>query len=114
MNERIQVLAEQANKYSLSNVNQDSEFFHTIAMAKFAELIVRECADFVSNDRQNDEYGIFVANRIKEHFGVKESLPRLKTMLAINLPTRTPSVLTNTSEGIETSRNSLRTGKELK
>jgi hypothetical protein len=41
-------------------------------LEKFAELIVRECADFVSNDRGNDEYGVFVANRIKEHFGVQE------------------------------------------
>ena len=39
---------------------------------KFAELIVRECAEFVSSDRQNDEYGVFVSNRIKKHFGVEE------------------------------------------
>lgn len=112
MNERIKKLAEQAGAGRRAGIS--GLVFRNNELEKFAELIVRECADFVSNDRQNDEYGIFVANRIKEHFGVKESLPRLKTMLAINLPTRTPSVLTNTSEGIETSRNSLRTGKELK
>jgi len=40
--------------------------------AVFAELIVRECGEFVSNDRQNDDYGVFLSNRIKQHFGVEE------------------------------------------
>lgn len=49
----------------------DYEEIHKI-LAYHAELIVRECAEFVSNDRQNDDYGQFVANRIKKHFGVEE------------------------------------------
>ena len=69
MNERIKQLAEQATTieehgWGVSYQNFDKE--------KFAELIVKECADFVSNDRQNDEYGVFIANRIKQHFGVAE------------------------------------------
>jgi hypothetical protein len=69
MNERIETLAKAAgydmiNKAAMRALGFDKE--------KFAELIVRECAEFVSNDRQNDEYGVFVSNRIKEHFGVEE------------------------------------------
>ena len=82
MNERIKVLAEQANKYSLSNVNRDSEFFHTIAMAKFAELIVTECIDSIRQEPtrieqisgQSFKYiklGDTIAT-IQEHFGVEE------------------------------------------
>lgn len=71
MNEQIKELSEQAEKYANDNFKGQpiwSEAFES----KFAELIVRECAEFVSNDRMNDEYGQFVANRIKEHFGVEE------------------------------------------
>ena len=73
MNERINQLAEQATTivdtvnsqgYSSSYANFDRE--------KFAELIIKECANFVSNDRHNDDYGVFVANRIKQHFGFEK------------------------------------------
>ena len=73
MNERILELAEQATTivdtvnsqgYSSSYANFDRE--------KFAELIIKECANFVSNDRHNDDYGVFVANRIKQHFGFEK------------------------------------------
>ena len=81
MNERIKELAEQAEfrrfvmpkSNSLSSLdNCNGAFTEQEAIEKFAELIVKECAEFVSNDRQNDDYGVFVANRIKEHFGVEE------------------------------------------
>jgi hypothetical protein len=61
INERIRQLAEQV--YGTQATEQE---------IKFAELLVRECADFVRNDRQNDDYGVFVSNKIKEHFGVEE------------------------------------------
>ena len=67
MNERIRQLAEQAN-LKLDELPDDT----FIPLEKFAELLVRECADFVRNDRQNDDYGVFVSNKIKEHFGVEE------------------------------------------
>ena len=94
MNERIRELADQAVKYSLSNVNRDSEFFTPIAMEKFAELIVRECVQFIDEEnvrlceyqnslpewdgnRRDDcdlviEKCIDLAERLKEHFGVEE------------------------------------------
>jgi hypothetical protein len=40
-------------------------------LEKFAELIVRECAEQVKNLRVND-YGISGAEIISEHFGVEE------------------------------------------
>ena len=42
------------------------------AIERFFQMTVLKCAEFVSNHRQNDDYGIFVANKIKEHFGVEE------------------------------------------
>ena len=39
------------------------------AMEKFAELIVRECAEFVENDNYR---GVALAGRLKQHFGVEE------------------------------------------
>jgi hypothetical protein len=71
MNERIRELAEQANKHSLSDVNRDSEFFHTIAMAKFAELIVRECAEVADNADATREKWQSIGKFVREHFGVE-------------------------------------------
>ena len=69
MNERIKELAEQAgylpDMFGIGHWDMPE-------CKKFAELIVKECAEFVSSDRQNDDYGVFVSNRIKEHFGVEE------------------------------------------
>ena len=69
MNERIRELAEQV--YGTQATEQE---------IKLAELIVRKCADFVRNDRQNDDYGVFVSNKIKEHFGVEEQVQDSKEL----------------------------------
>lgn len=66
MNERIQELMEQAmelveGEFGPLQLNEE----------KFAELIVRECAEQVKNLRVND-YGISGAEIIREHFGVEE------------------------------------------
>jgi hypothetical protein len=57
MNERIQQLAEQV--YGTQATEQE---------IKFAELIVRECADFLK-DTLDDH---FAAEQLEEHFGVEE------------------------------------------
>ncbi len=71
MNERIKQLAEQCqHRYSE----------HNIDLAKFAELIVRECVELVSVNRDLaiedgwnvDEAMSTAINDIKEHFGVEE------------------------------------------
>jgi hypothetical protein len=70
MNERIKELAEQAEKYADDNFKGEPTYSEAYD-SKFAELIVKECADHIMNstDRYRKEY---FANMIKEHFGVEE------------------------------------------
>ena len=68
MNDRIQQLAEQAG--ITSNNLSDGNMSHT-DLKKFAELIVRECADVVSNQYSAD-WGKWSNRMILEHFGVEE------------------------------------------
>jgi hypothetical protein len=73
MNERIQKLYDQADKFAKENRTQTIsgpgnnyfELFHE----KFAELIVRECCDIVHS--KTDE-SIRVVMAIEQHFGVEE------------------------------------------
>jgi len=72
MNERIKELAEQA----ISNVRfwkaeKESYVVDQDELAKFAELIVRECIDAVenTNDRYRRDY---FADKIRERFGVEK------------------------------------------
>ena len=64
MNKRIKKLAEQAGQ---------GESFHIPPefVEKFAELIVVECADVVSNQYSAD-WGKWSNTMILEHFGVEE------------------------------------------
>jgi hypothetical protein len=73
MNERIKKLLEQATKA----VDPENRVwvFSEVDQAKFAELIVRECADIAKHHVMNiSTYGDaeFVDEQIKEHFGVEE------------------------------------------
>ena len=65
MNERIKELAEQAGMHDfvLEAMGIGEEF------EKFAELIVRECADIAD---EYDGVGSTIVSRIKKHFGVEE------------------------------------------
>ena len=76
MNERIRILqlADQAYEESLTDttkyeVNIPDEF-----CKKFAELIVRECADLFNDDpKSGTRYtGVACRGLIKHYFGVKE------------------------------------------
>lgn len=63
MNPRVKQLAEQAGGMVLAG----SE------IQKFAELIVRECADIACNHMELNEGTDFnVGEKIKQHFGVEE------------------------------------------
>ena len=62
MNKRIKELAEQAEMAANKGDHVDVK----IMMEKFAELIVRECAQKLENDGM-----VEVAMEIKEHFGVE-------------------------------------------
>ena len=81
MNERIRELADKAEDYADSIVDQGGEF-HLAYTQKLTELIVRECAQVIQaqNDDDNDldswDRG-FVAglataiDAIEQHFGVE-------------------------------------------
>ena len=63
MNERIKELAEQAGIYNLE-LTDETEYW---ILEKFAELIVRECAEVAAEHDALDIY-----EEIREHFGVEE------------------------------------------
>ena len=68
MNERIRQLAEQAG---LDDADFPIENWDNVPLAKFAELIVRECARVYWNIDDGEIHGEYV-NALKEHFGVAE------------------------------------------
>ena len=74
MNERTRQLAEQAGFRSDVTVtdgnNERIDTKTSIALEKFAELVVRECAKLADEptSRPFQSYGVM----IKEHFGVEE------------------------------------------
>jgi len=73
MNERIKELAEQAGAEIKAEYEDESRrnrrLYNEIFLPKFAELIVRECADFVAINTLEDQ-GMW--GKIIEHFGVEE------------------------------------------
>jgi hypothetical protein len=84
MNERIQELAKQAGHryYPSSNSGPLRVEYLTPELEKFAELIVRECANEIIE--MADKYATFngdirrhivhgaISEKLKEHFGVEE------------------------------------------
>jgi hypothetical protein len=80
MNERIRELAEQASKDSVDGYPVTLEYTKRFA-EKFTELIVRECANIVSNKvtlETNEDYreGFqrakqFIWQDINKHFGIE-------------------------------------------
>jgi hypothetical protein len=65
MNERIRELAEQATTIA-SRETTDLDEWEFIFRKKFAELIVRECAEIAA-----DQSAIRPEFRIRKHFGVE-------------------------------------------
>ena len=72
MNKLIKELAEQAGLYDEKTPEEVPEF--TASFEKFAELIVRECAniDFRRELGLSNNQDYEVSQLIKKHFGVKE------------------------------------------
>ena len=73
MNERIKLLADQAEVWA-DNQNFYESDYKDYLMEKFAELIVQECLDQCYNRGMNDErYSgqLKAAAYIEEHFGVE-------------------------------------------
>jgi hypothetical protein len=76
MNPRIKELYEQARLQAKSiDADLDPQGWMDLYHQKFAELIVRECADIAKHHVMNiSTYGDaeFVDEQIREHFGVRE------------------------------------------
>lgn len=63
MNERIKELFKQTNLHRNDHTTEQRQ----AAVEKFAELIVKECADFLKNTLDDH----FAAEQLAEHFGVE-------------------------------------------
>ena len=74
MNERIKVLAEQAKFMTEEDINRQISYNTELkAFAeKFAELIVRECAEVADNADATREKWEGIGKYVREHFGVEE------------------------------------------
>ena len=77
MNERIKRLAEQARQYAWVNETHWSANAEREALfeEKFAELIIKECANAIVNDSRLSDVRTArngCVRTIKEHFGVEE------------------------------------------
>ena len=67
MNGRIQELSKQA--YELQRHKHGGYFTQQLLLDAFAELIVRECADYISETATIET---LLGERLKQHFGVEE------------------------------------------
>jgi hypothetical protein len=76
MNERIRQLADEAGlrfTQLMSNPMVPIVDGRETDLAKFAQLIVRECEQVsLKNSHRNDDMGAIIARQIKQHFGVEE------------------------------------------
>ena len=72
MNERIQELAEQATEYANEQNELHGVGYVITFKEKFAELIVRECIDTVSDCSVEYCTRPQIVSEIKQHFGVEE------------------------------------------
>ena len=70
MNERIKAFAEQAQQYAEYTTPQGLEWLDTFK-AKFAELIVKECAEVADNADATRSKWESVGKYVREHFGVE-------------------------------------------
>ena len=83
MNERIRELAEQAKKYALdamikiTDKEQALKVYSETYNTTFAELIVKECIDWIDGSPTTEEGSLilskhFIIANLKHHFGVEE------------------------------------------
>ena len=71
MNQRIKELAEQAENYAHEQNDKFGLSYKREYDKKFAELIVRECADYIQHF-YGDIAASSIGNDIKLHFGIEE------------------------------------------
>ena len=71
MNDRITKLALQANLTEVIDSAYQERNDWQPFVKKFAELIVRECAEIANNHFESKEPG-YPGDKVEEHFGVEE------------------------------------------
>ena len=74
MNQRIKLLAEQANELdykTFDEYNHQTVQHYKFNKEKFAELLLQECAEVVDNHFESKTPG-YPGDKIKQHFGVEE------------------------------------------
>ena len=74
MNERIKQFADEAAKYSAVMALPTGQSGNELFVAKFAELIIKECANAIVNDSRLSDVRTArngCVRTIKEHFGVE-------------------------------------------
>ena len=74
MNEPTIKLYKQAQEFAYKNISKEywnTDNFHAVVSGKFAELIVRECAEF-ANEHNEEVEGVTlgVGQALKKHFGL--------------------------------------------
>ena len=81
MNKRIKKLDKQAVDYAMSVCDADGVYqgkeYLTVVKEKFAELIVRECVNWIDGSPTTEEGTLilsksFIIANLKQHFGVEE------------------------------------------
>ena len=78
MNEPTIKLYKQAQEFAYKNISKEywnTDNFHAVVSGKFAELIVRECAEVIfETPVKYTEIDIMhiIRDRVREHFGVEE------------------------------------------
>jgi hypothetical protein len=80
MNEPTIKLYKQAQEFAYKNISKEywnTDNFHAVVSGKFAELIVRECAEIAKkvDGNESDDYQsgrTWAGIDVLEHFGVKE------------------------------------------
>ena len=80
MNERIKELASKALEWPDTD-NDGLTVFNNDELEKFAELIVRECIDWIDGSPTTEEGSLilskhFIIANLKHHFGVEECSTR--------------------------------------
>jgi hypothetical protein len=73
MNERIRELIREAESTTNEGIGFEGQEYLDMLMERFAELIVRECADYLDNFNKAIIGDVGIAGfSLKKHFGVEE------------------------------------------
>ena len=74
MNLQTETLAKQAAEYAIEFATQDQALYIPKLMEKFAELIVRECAEIIESQDVDPSFKnrLMMSWAVKQHFGIEQ------------------------------------------